>query len=73
MGPLGKVGTHHRPLEIRAQKYVNYVKGEGGRTPAPLYQPETLRWGRMRQPSWTEGSIGPLRAGMAPPASPPGP
>lgn len=35
MGPLGKVGTYHRPLEIRAQKYVNYVKGDGGAPQLP--------------------------------------
>lgn len=29
MGPLGKVGTHDRPLEIRGQKYVSNVNSRG--------------------------------------------
>lgn len=57
MGPLGKVGTHDRPLEIRAQKYVSDVNS-GGQVPQLL---RTSRrhggWGRWRQPSWMEGSI----------------
>lgn len=30
MGPLGKVGMHDRPLQIRAQKYVSNVNSAGG-------------------------------------------
>lgn len=43
MGPLGKVGTHDRPLEIRAQKYVSDVTVVEGGT---QYQPETPRLGQ---------------------------
>lgn len=43
MGPLGKVGTHDRPLEIRAHKYVSDVNGEGEGHPNSQYQPETWR------------------------------
>lgn len=55
MGPLGKVGTHDRPLEIRAQKYVSDVNSRGW-TPWPTppalptapYQPETPRLGQVK-------------------------
>lgn len=40
MGPLGKVGTHDRPLEIRAQKYVSDVNSKGW-TPRPPPPPNT--------------------------------
>ena len=54
MGPLGKVGTHDRPLEIRGQKYVSNVNSRG-QTPRLHPPPRTSRrhrdWGRPR----TEG------------------
>lgn len=56
VGPLGEVGMHDRPLEIRAQKYVSKVDS-GLRAPQ---LPRTSRrhrdWGRSRT-SWMEGGI----------------
>lgn len=48
MRPLGKVGTHDRPLQIRAQKYVSDVNHSGGGTPVSPYQPEMPRPGQDR-------------------------
>lgn len=46
MGPLGKVGTHDRPLEIKAQKYVSDVNSGRWTPQLPPYQPETPRTGQ---------------------------
>lgn len=62
MGPLGKVGTHDRPLEIRAQKYVSDVnsggQGRGCRypsSPVPSGDTET-RAGQDSHLGWKEAS-----------------
>ena len=56
MGPLGEVGMHDRPLEIRAQKYVSKVDS-GVRAPQlPCTSRRHGDWGRSRSP-WMEGGI----------------
>lgn len=70
MGPLGKVGTHDRPLEIRAHKYVSDVNSGGWTPQLPSTSRRHRDQGRTRQPSWTEGSIRtfPGWAGLCSPA-----
>lgn len=51
MGPLGKVGTHDRPLQIRAQKYVSDVNHSAGAPQFPRTSQRRLDRGRTGQPS----------------------